>query len=62
MKKYVVHYSGVAFVEAEDEVSARENFIEDNFVADDKAIVAVEEAEEFNFEAITEEGEYHDYT
>ena len=50
MKKYVVYYSGAAYVEAEDEASARENFIEDNFVTDDKVIATVEEVDEFDFD------------
>lgn len=50
MKKYVVYYSGVAYVEAEDEASARENFIEDNFVTDDRVIATVEEVDEFDFD------------
>ena len=62
MKKYMVYYSGVAYVEAEDEASARENFIEDNFVTDDRAITTVEEVDEFDFDNMLEEGEYHDYT
>ena len=49
MKKYVVHYKGAAYVEAEDELSAREVFFCDGEIADEKLITEVEEVDEFLF-------------
>ena len=52
MKKYVIHYEGMAFIEAEDEESAKECFGSGDTVIDDKVIAAVEEVDEFDFSSL----------
>lgn len=46
MSKYKVYYSGFAYVEADSEEEAIDNY-EDDFIYDEKQVDEVEEVDEF---------------
>ena len=47
MPKYAVFFSGVAYVEADDQETAKEAFHDDDFVLKDTEVTSINEVDEF---------------